>query len=351
MADTTVSLTIGGDRHEGWHEVRVTRSIDALTGSFSLMLADSWAARKSPFPVEAGARCTLSIGGETVITGHVDRVNPRVAGDDHTIQVVGRDLAADLVDCAAIAPPGSWRAVPMAAIVRQIVAPFGLTVTMTVQDAPVRMFALQPGDTAHAAIERLLRFRGLIAISLADGSIALTSPDNGAPAEVLELGANLIDAEAAFDVTERFSEVIVKGQAAGDDRAHGRSVSAGRGRAVDPAVTRYRPLILIAEDQALAGGLEARAKWEVSTRAARGQSVRLVAQGWHRADGRLRTHNSMISIRAPMIAVDGPMLIESISYVLGSDGTTTEMVAVPRDAWTQLPVAEPSAARIGKVRA
>lgn len=349
---STVTLTVGGTRHEGWTRINVTRSIDALAGSFDLTLATAWAESPAPFVLEAGAACTVSIGGETLITGYIDRLSPSFDSEAHSITISGRDKSGDLIDCAAIASPGTWRDTKISTILTAIAKPYGVKIILSADEgAPLRRFSLQPGETVQAAIERLCRFRGLLAIPNAQGDIELTTPNAGAPAEVLTQGGNIVSASGEHDVSGRFSEYIVKGQSSGDDRAHGKTVSAPHANAKDPAIKRHRPMVIIAEEQATLAGLQTRARWEASTREGKGQSANVQLQGWYRPDGKLRDRNTIVMLGAPHLFMDGRMLVQSCSYILDEGGTRTELIVVPPSAWSQLPVPEKAeVSRVGRRR-
>lgn len=345
-----VELVIDGRRHEGWTRVAITRAIDTLAGSFELTLAERWAGQRDRFDLKAGAACTLRIGGETVMTGHVDQLQVRLSGQEHELTVIGRDRAGDLVDCSAIPTFTSYRGVRLETLVRDLVQPFGITVTVSTETGdPIRVFAVQQGETVQAAIERLCRMRGLIAISRSDGSIEITTPSaSGASVMRVRTGDNLLEATATHDVSERFSEYIVKGQAAGDDTLNGAAAASSSARAADPAVTRYRPQIVIAEDQATIAALMARAKFEASVRAGRAQSAELVVLGWRTPGGALIAPNQLIDIEAPELFIEGRMLVEAARLVFDQLGERAELSVVPPQAYSQNAV--PEQAEASRVR-
>lgn len=351
--DDMVTLAIAGERHQGWTSVSVTRSIDALSGSFELTLTERWPDRPERFVIEAGTACRVEISGETVIDGYIDRLSPEIDGQSHMITVSGRDRTGDLVDCAAIASPGSWSNRSVEAILTELAAPFGVTVKAEVSTgAPLKKFALQPAETVGQVIERLCRQRGLLAIAEPGGVLALTRPNAGAPVETIREGVNLLAGSGNFDVSNRFSDYRVKGQASGDDQANGKTVAAPSGKASDPGVKRYRPLIVIAEDQATLKSCETRALWEASTRAARSRAVSVTVNDWHGADGRLRACNRQVAIDAPSLFANATMLVEAVTFTFDQSGRKTVLGCVPRDAWQPEPVTEDAQpSRVGKGKA
>ena len=352
MTANLVSLVIDGREHRGWTEVGISRSIESMTGSFQLSLSRREATAEAVLTLRAGAAVEVRIDGETVITGWLDTFAPQIDGESATIVATGRDRAADLIDCSADIQPGSWQNVPVETIVRALVAPFGITVEFPKPSgAPIRRFALQPGETVQAAIERLLRFRGWIAWSRADGTLVVGSPqgqDTTTKVVRIEEGVNLLSASASHNVAERFSAYIVRGQASGDDEANGRAVAQIKGQAIDPAVKRHRPLVIVAEEQSTADSARLRAEWEANVRAGRAQTADVTVQGWRDADGALWAPDRLVELKSPTLAIDARMLVVGVEFVRAGDGTTATLTLQPPEAWQQLPV--PEEAETGAVK-
>ncbi|QPT08578.1 phage baseplate assembly protein [Sphingomonas paucimobilis] len=344
-----VTLTIGGQRHDGWKSIRITRAIDSMCGEFQLGLADRWPDQPSRFALEADAACSVQVAGQTVLTGHIDQLLPTVDGEAHEIVIVGRDRAADLVDCSAVNVPGSWKNIGIAEIAAELAKPFGISVVARATTGPaLRKFALQQGETVQAALERLCRFAGLLAVSTSAGGVELIAPAASAPVAAIVDGVNMLSGSATHDVSQRFSTYIVKGQASGDDHANGKTAAHPMAQAGDPAVKRYRPLIVIAEEQSTIANSAVRARWEASTRAGRGQSALIVVPGWRDDRGDLFAAGATVSVTVPRLFIDGLMLIQSVTFVLDERGTVAELVVTPPSAWSQLAI--PEQAEASRVR-
>lgn len=334
-----VELAVGGKLYAGWTGVLVTRSLDAMSGSFTLTLSSKDDAAGAMLVVEADDRCQLKIGGEVVIDGWVDAVSPAIDATQHSIQIEGRDKTGDLADCSAIHKPGSWSNVKLEQIASDIAKPFGVTVTAQASTgAAIRKFAIQPGETVGAAIDRLLRFRGLIAIASATGDLVITTPDAGAPVATLEMGVNILSAQGRQDHRERFSDYIVKGQASGDDARNGKTVSQIKGEAKDGGVRRYRSLLLMAEDQSDGASAQVRAKFEAGVRAGRSRGADIDVLGWRVSPGgALWKPNSRVRVKCPQAKIaDEVMLIAAVKFQKSDAGTIASLSVAPPEAWAQL---------------
>ncbi|VWX62606.1 phage baseplate assembly protein [Sphingorhabdus sp. 109] len=343
-----VTLTLDGQKYDGWTDVTIVRSLDSLVGSFTLGLSDRERTGDQPWPMRAGALCTVSIDGEILITGWIDRLSPLLDKESHDIVISGRDKASDMVDASAVHPSGSWKNATLQQITSELAQPFGVAIDFAAPaDTKIKRFALQQGESAWSAIERLARMRGLIIWSLADGRIRVGNPGQGAVVGVLKQGQNILSASAVHDVSDRFGEYIVKGQASGDDEANGATVSKITARATDPAINRHRPLIIIAEDQASKASAQKRAEWEANVRAARSQPAQVTVQGWKNA-GALWAIDSKIKLEAPALYIDAEMLIAGVTFIKSNDaGTVTELRLERPEAYAQGPAEGDDASALG----
>lgn len=339
----TVELAIGGRRFGGWTDITVQLALDAVSGAFSLTLASKEEAAGPLMSVEPDDRCKLMIGGETVIDGWVDAVLPGFDSTSHAIAVSGRDRTGDLADCSAIHKPGSWTNARLEEIAAALAAPFGVGVTAQASTgAAIRKFALQQGETVQSAIERLLRFRGLIAVAGASGDLVITTPSTAAPVATLATGVNIKSASGRKDHSERYSDYVVKAQAQGDDQRHGKASSQVRGEAKDSGVRRYRPLLIVAEEQGDGASAQTRARFEAGVRAGRARGVEIIVAGWRiAAGGALWRPNMRARVQCAQAGfADDVLLVTGVALTKDADGTTARLTLAPPEALAQLPPKE-----------
>jgi prophage tail gpP-like protein len=269
--------------------------------------------------------------GATVITGYVDDTKPRYDRQAHSITISGRDKTADLVDCSAIYKSGQWSNKKIEQIAADLCAPFSIRVLVaTDTGAPLPIFAIQEGASVFEELERAARMRALLLVSDGLGNLLLTRAGTvKAPAGLTE-GENILTAEGEFGWKDRYSDYIVKGQSKGDDDNYGETVAHQTASVKDGGITRYRPLIVMAEDQDGNATLMQRAEWERNVRAGRGTRATVTVQGWH-VDGTLWTPNTITRLVSPKLSADLDVLIVSAGYSIDDDsGTvTTLQVAHP----------------------
>lgn len=337
----TVVLKINGAVYDGWTAARVTRGIDRAAGDFDLTVTQgspSFAVSKG---IRAGDKCTVEVNGIMVITGYVDEISPSYDNGSHEIAVRGRSKTCDLIDCSAMNKPGQWRGMPLLDIAKAIAKPFGITVRVADGTATKRVadFSLQQGETAYAAIERLCRLQGFLASDDEEGNLIITRIGGNRSAGTIQCTIpgpenNVLQGSGTFNVKERFSEYTVKGQSAGSDDIDGETARSSKSVLKDSNVTRYRPLLVVAEGNAGGDTARQRAAWERSTRAAKSIELNYTVAGWiSSAAGDIWRVNTMVPVNDAMLGVAGDFLIGEVSFSIGSGGSTTALKLCPPDAY------------------
>lgn len=328
----TVELRVNGNYYGGWQSVKIERGIEQIAGTFDLTVTDRWNSvyGQMAMQIKRGNACELLINGVIVITGYVDDTGSRYDKQAHSISVTGRDRTGDLVDCSAIYKTGQWSNKKLEQIAKDLCAPFGIKViTNTDTGEAFKSFSIQEGESVFETLERAAKMRAVLLISDGQGNLLITRAGTGkAPAGLTE-GENILSAEGTFSWKDRFSDYIVKGQAQGNDEHYGETVAQPSGTVKDGAITRYRPLIITAEDQGSNATLKQRAEWERNVRAGRGTRATVTVQGWD-VDGRLWTPNTVTRLNSPLLYADMDVLIASVSYSKDDSGTLSSLqLALP----------------------
>lgn len=320
-----VRLTVDGQTYRGWTEVLIRRGIEQVAGTFELTVTERWAGQDEPWPIRQGRQCALSVDGQAVISGYVDELLPSFDHQSHSVVVVGRDKTGDLVDCSAIAATGAWRDRTLLQVARDIARPFGIKVTAeTDVGSPFTVAALQEGETAWEALERAARMRGVLMVADAAGDLVITRAGKQRVGTPLVQGQNVLSARATFSMRDRYSQYICKSQMPGWDTSTPGHNAHPKAQAVDSAVPRYRPLIIVAEEVGDARTLRDRAVWEAAVRMGRSARPAVTVQGWRYDDG-LWEPNRRVRVRIPFFELDHDLLIVSVTYSLDARGTRAEI--------------------------
>lgn len=343
-----IRLSVDGVLYGGWKSIRVSRSIEQVAGSFQLAVSELWPGQDFERRIKDGDACELLVDGQALVTGYVDEV--AIAHDDkqHAVSIAGRDRTADIVDCSAIKGAGQWSGRKLEQIAADLCKPFGITVRAEVDTGKAfGNFALQEGETVFEAIERMARMRALLLTTDGRGSLVITRPGTQRVATPLVLGGNILGASGSISQRDRYSSYVLKGQAAGDDYFNGTDAAQSKATATDPAVKRYRPLLVVSEGQADGLSLRDRAKWEASVRAARATQITVTVQGWSHADG-LWSPNRVVHVNDKWMRLDDDLLISGVALMLDEDGTRAELSLTRPDAFKLIPQPEPSSSASGQ---
>lgn len=340
-------LKVNGLLYGGWEAVRVDRGMDQISGMFDLQVSELWPDQAQEVRIFAGDACELLVDGQVIIAGYVDDVGIAHNGSQHSVSVVGRDKTGDLVDCSAIHKTGQWRQRRLEQIAAELCQPFGVQVVVAPgvdTGKPFANFALQEGETVFETLERMARIRGVLLATDGQGRVVVTRTGQAKVPTPLVLGGNILEARGSISLSDRYSQYVVKGQAPGSDFFNGPAVSNIKATVKDPAVRRYRPLVLVSENQGDGVSLRDRAQWEATVRAARATNISVTVQGWSHAGG-LWEPNTLVKVQDRLMRLDDgvELLVRAVAFKLDDKtGTTTELSLTRPDAFKLLPQKEPS---------
>ncbi len=338
----TAVLTVGNTTHSGWERIRIDLSMENLSGGFNFEVSEKWPTGERA--IKRGERCSVSIENTTVITGYISDVEPAIDARSHTLNISGRDHAGDLVDCSAINKPGQWSGVGMGVIVKALCKPFGIPVSIeTDLGKPFKKFNIQQGEAVLEAISRMAELRGVLVYSDGLGGIIIGNRATKRTADPIVClfndptnSNNVISARLMDTDTQRFSKVIVKGQSQGSDALDVDSTRGPTGTATDPKITRYRPLLVMAEGQANARQCQERADWEIRTRRGAGYQLSCRVQGWTQTTGKLWEINTIAPVKIDVHKISTDMLITGVAYNLDATGTTTDLTLTLPEAYDRI---------------
>lgn len=386
-ARNKLTLKVNGQLFGGWTSVRVRHSIEQIAGTFDISYTERWPGETKGWVIPAGEYCEVRIGEHTVISGFVDKTAVSYDGNSHTLRVTGRDRTGDLVDCSA--PSKAFSGLTFKQLADELCKPFSITVydetvdekKLTVSQkkigkkgtkpkakrvgAALPKAACQNSETVFRTLQRLARNEGVLLVSDAEGGLLLTRAGRAGRVSVsLELGKNILAAEFEHSQANLFSEITVKGQASTQDAdgAAGKmenwlspkhTVSrgaSGGAKTGNSQITRYRPLIIVAEAQADARRVKQRAEWEASNREAKSRTYKATVQGWYPSDQDrdIWRINSMLRVVDAWARLDEDWLLAAVDFTLDESGTRASLELTSPNAFDELPeLPQPQAGAAG----
>lgn len=338
---SNVILLVNGTEYAGWKEIQIERSIDTISGAFSVSVSDKWQADAVPWPIKPGDECKLLADDELLVTGYVDVVNTSFSAIDHSITVQGRDKSADMVDSSAANNPDNWEKITIGELAKKLADPFGVKVTDNSGDkTPFALTKIQPGETPYEMLERYARQRGLLTIADGKGGIEITKPGKEKADTSLVQGVNILSGSGTADHSNRFSEYLVTGQNFGSDFAYGDDAAQLEAKAKDLEIRTARKLRIIAANATDAAGMKKVAEWESTVRAARSSPVKIKVQGWRQSEGgKIWKPGQLVSVQSKFLRMDQPkdMIINAVTLTKGDGGTIAELELMRPSAYKPKP--------------
>ncbi len=326
----------------GWENLTVSENIDSIANGFSFQIPQRFQQTNSDFKLSPGVKVEIFVNKEPVLTGRIDRTAVSIGPNTKTVNISGRSLPADLVDCA-VEGPMEYKNISLDNLARELIAPFGLKVFLSVTPKIIAKVGIKPGDTVFDIIDKQARLQGFFWLSTRGGNIRLTK---GAAGEErfradskIEEDINMKTGSVILDDSQRFSNYTVKGQIVGTDNYPGIVASVASGTAIDEGIRRNRPLILVAEGSADTEIAKQRAQWEAASRLAKAVKINVLVQNWQQETIKLWGVNQLIRLKSRSLGIDGDFLSTTVERIRSnSEGTISRIALTRQDAYQPKPV-------------
>ena len=362
-----VVLKIGGRDYDGFEEMRISRSLDTLSASFQVSFADKWRQSGETWPLKPGEPVCVNVGSTQIMNGFIDRLDVSVSNEDRKLEVNGRDVTADLVDCSAgVNTQTQFINSDLQTIADSYATLFGLNLAVEGDiGGPFPKVSSEQNETVFSFLNRLAKQRGvylttgldgrLILANRASATASLPSISNpvasfdfvGALKGLLTAGndvvqsQNILRASATYDETDRFQNYVVKGQSKGSDTFSGLAANQVAAAAIDSGVSRFRPKVIIADNQITVAEAQQRAGWESITRAAQAVQIQIEVNGFKDGNDEIWDTNTLLNLEAGFIGVEPStqLLITGVEFTKRrQSGTITRLTLTRPDAYQAKPV-------------
>lgn len=343
---TDLAMKIAGKEFYDFFNVNIRYSMEAFARDFSFDFTDRFIndlTTAGDLPFIEGDTCQITVDGELVIDGFIDDIPISYDGTSHSLQVTGRSLQGDLVDCSAIHKTGHWKDAKLIDLCKDVAEPFGIAVKFdpatvlpfdAAQTEPFRKWAIEDEESAHDFIVRACKMRGVFPLADAGTGVTIAKASPVPSGAVLSrprtgVPGNILRGNRVGRYRERFSEYIVKSQSAGFDDWYGEdAASKGVHISSDSDIERYRPLVITSDGGGAAKELELRANWERNVRAGRSRRLSYDVQGAQKLGdlgGSVWTFNETVFVDDDFFGVQGLLLIIGVNIRYSNDGTITTL--------------------------
>lgn len=333
-----LTLNVDGKIWGGWTDMTINRSLESVAGEFDLTITARWSAA-APRAIKPGMPCVVNIGSDRVLTGYIDDFIPSYDAENVAMRVLGRDKTGDLVDSSVVDKSGQWRGQKLESLAATLCKPYGIEVINETDTGDAFSgITLEQGETVFELLDRLAKQRGVLVTSDALGRLVITRASTQRAGVALVLGDNILAARGRFSWQGRASQYIVKGSAAAggttwDDQPT--KVVGGRQVVVtDSEITRYRPKILVNEDNLTVGGASARGEWYKARMQGEANTTEITVAGWREngETGPLWQLNRLVVVKDAIQQLDVTWLIKTVSFMEGDSGRVTVLSLVPPES-------------------
>ena len=206
--DNRVTLTVGGLEYGGWKSVEITADLERQFRTFKLNITWQWPGQTVDKRIQPGDACEVRIGQDLVLTGYVFKAPISYDGRQISLNIEGSSCTQDLVDYAATNRPNQWHEQSLLSIVEALAIIYKVFVVSEIPEtARLSSHTIVPGETVFQSIDRLLTLFRVFSTDDAQGRLVLARPGSGGRAsDALELGKNILSANAPMDYSQVFSD-------------------------------------------------------------------------------------------------------------------------------------------------
>lgn len=321
-----VVLRVAGAEFKGWTDIRITRSLEQMSGEFELGVTQTLGTLDDfANGLREGQRCQVLAFGQVVIDGYLERVDASISATDHTVSVSGRDVTCDLIDSAAQLDKQELANVTIKQAALALLKPFNISVSCPKEGKPFKKFAVNHGETVFSVLNAHAKQRGMLLYTLGDGVLHIGQPVHEDIDYSLKEGRNILSASASHDTSQQFHTYIIKGQGKGKGKT---KVSA---KAIDSTQRPARVTMINAErnDESSLNDLGERAAWEARRRKAKGRRAQVKLRDWRWKVEQVRqlwNVGQRVYLDAPRLRYQEHMLITSVTYsITESEGLVSEL--------------------------
>lgn len=326
-----LKLNIGSFNIEGWKFISIRRNLENMCGGFNISLRYKDEAQIDV--IEPEEPCKILIEDDelntitTQLTGYIDTRKRTVSGTSTVLSVTGRDKTQDLIDCSAIVKSNTFNQTTVFQFASALCKPFGITVVDEAKDTTkFKEITIQSGESTFSPIERVCRQLGILPMTDTEGKLVLANTGLNAEKAGADLvvGKNVLEIEEIWDTKSRYSEYTVKGQGGSTLEWLKESTNKLKGVATDKYVSRYRPLVIMAESKATASSVQKRAKWEAQVRSGRSKYYQVKVKGWKKTN--LQDYweiNTLTNLKYDKWSLNKQFLITSTEQIIDDSGRIT----------------------------
>lgn len=341
--DEDLAIVTGGRKLAGWKAVNVFRSVERMPSGFALETTELDPAEPGVAVAAPGESAEIYLGEELVLTGWVDTYTVDYDSGEHRVQVQGRSLTEDLVDCSALPPNNIWEIFPqsLSEAAHLVIDPFGIGLSLpdgdVTIDSHIPGFPINPGMTCAQLLTDVAEATQRLMWDDAQGRLVFSKVGTQRAGSALVEGENCEIGRSRLSFAQAHSLVVVIGQKplpspdGPSDKIYqnevGRSETNGK-------IGRFRPLLVPRDNIGIDPEKWPKqwADWLLAREYGRGFIAEITVTGWRDGSGALWTPNTVVNVACPRLKMEQDLVIAQARWMRGPNGTQTALTCMPAEA-------------------
>lgn len=337
------------DDYIGWTEVEINKSLETLSGSFSISLTQLFNSDNvvTGFSIFEGDECTLKINDKSIIVGYIDSMNINYSASSHTINVQGRDKTADLIDSSLIGNADLIASYTAKRLVEHILSILGITDIKVINNTGLTLiydsdFNADAGKNAWQQLDKYLQKKSIFATVDENGNIVLYRGSFGNTSQgllhLIQGGNvnNVLTGTRQSNLTERYNKISIVSQSDSTITSGFFYQQGGESfSAIDETIRNTRQFEMIANASLASSECQDLANFQKNIRQARGTSYIYTIQGFTQNNGDLWLPNYEVHIEDEFFGIKDYYLIKSVTFRQDNDnGSITTLQVVDKNAYS-----------------
>ena len=310
-----ITLKSEGQSWEGVKSFKVEKSMDSVVHRFDINTTDRRGQGFENWNIEGGSEVDILLNDDAIFSGFAQKYTVSIL-DKKEITVSGFSKAIDIVECSHLGLY-FWKNIPAEDIISEVLKPFGLEakISKPLLRIPNEGFKVSPSDSAFNIIRRIAERDGLLIFTNNEGLIVLSDGSDSEGRSLLTTG-DYTGLTINHDISRAHSELIIKAQQTTYVKDFGKKQQIQK-RAKNSAITRYRPLIIINNDEEDVQEVFA----NYANKRFAGDSVvgQITLKSPYDKEGKLWGINQSVWLRDEHVNVDQELLISKVVFAFTED--------------------------------
>lgn len=350
-----MSLTIkaNGDTIVNYQNLSVSRSVENVTGAFSLKTSIDENGR---YPIKIKDTVEVSADDQKIFTGFAEILDGSDDEDIHDLLFSGRGKLCDFVDSTITTESLEFKnSISLVDVAKALLLNMNIDVEVIDQAGPDgssgAIEPFQPFDVESAEIgqkgfsflETLARKRQVLITSDEKGNLVLTRASNvlfpfSLQKRLNQPGNNIKSSNFKIDHTKLFSSYTAVGQLSPANQTaetgHKELSTQISAKALNSRIRSSRAFVFPSEYNTDGSTANNRAIWEANIRRARAKTYYATVQG-HTLNGALWVPNILVDVTDETWGIIGKTFLKEVVYSQSlTEGSTTQLIFAEKDAFT-----------------